>query len=141
MENKAALVREIMENSLYTAEEAATFNSTPPGDAILVEGITRKFGFHPKRLLANEEAIVACVMDMQDNFFADKGGGWSFLQMCMDKHGDQWAEHPTMEELIVLAMGLGLAKWCLPKEMWAALPGNMPYVMFDLRKKAEQKSA
>jgi hypothetical protein len=37
-----------------------------------------------------------------------------------------------MEMLFCLGIGMGLAKWLLPKNMWSALPGGMPYVGITL---------
>jgi hypothetical protein len=60
------------------------------------------------------------------------GGGWSFLNFCQDRHGTLWTGmHQTCEELIVLGIGLGMVKWCLPRGMWDALPGGMPYLVID----------
>jgi len=54
--------------------------------------------------------------------------GWSFLQMCEDKHGQQWTgEHRAMEELVVLGQAAGFVALLAPREMWPVLPGGMPY--------------
>jgi hypothetical protein len=37
-----------------------------------------------------------------------------------------------MEQLFQLGIGLGLAKWQLPPEMWGVLPGGMPYVVIEV---------
>ena len=37
--------------------------------------------------------------------------------------------HMTVESLLCLGIGLDLAEWCLPKEMWSLMPGGMPYVV------------
>lgn len=98
---------------------------------IAAEGITCTVGFHPQRLAGHKETVQAMLQCLPDNFQSDKGGGMSFLQACMDKDGLQWGEHRQMEQLFQLGIGLGLAKWQLPREMWAAFPGGMPYVVVD----------
>jgi hypothetical protein len=54
------------------------------------------------------------------------------LSLFEDKHGNHWGEHINMNELCVLAIGLKLGNWCLPREMWTAFPGGMPYIGFDV---------
>ena len=63
-------------------------------------------------------------LDFQEN----SGGGMSFLKACDDQEGNQWTGlHRRMEELFVLGTGLGKVKCLMPRELWAALPGGMPY--------------
>lgn len=100
----------------------------PKDDPVIVEGITRTFGFHPDRIRRNAPAIAALLAELPSEFRMNSGGGWSFLQACVDRHGNQWAEHPTMEELFVLGIASGQANWLLPRDMWSILPGGMPYV-------------
>lgn len=71
--------------------------------------------------------------DLPDEFMQEKGGGWSFLNMCMTKDGEQWGEHPNMEELMVLGCGLGLMKLQLPRAVWSSLPGGVPYLSVNLQ--------
>jgi len=60
------------------------------------------------------------------------GGGWSFLQLCEDDHGEQWTGlHKVMDELLMLAIATKHARILLPRELWSALPGGMPYIMFS----------
>ena len=95
--------------------------------AIIVEGITSKFGFHPGRLEAHRAEIISMLSELPKEFHAGSGGGWSFLNACMTKDGVQWGEHPDIEALCVLGIGLGLVAWCLLRSMWSMLPGSMPY--------------
>lgn len=97
---------------------------------IKVEGIQNTVGFHPERLTAHKEDVQAMLQFLPDEFQKGKGGGWSFLNACNDKDGSQWTgSHQRMEQLCQLGIGLGLAEWQLPREMWAILPGGMPYVV------------
>lgn len=101
----------------------------PTHDAIKVDGIVGKFGFHPARIAENADAIAALLAELPDEFHASKGGGWSFLNACMDRNGAQWGEHRDMEALFCLGIAAGKAKWQLPRDMWNVLPGGMPYVV------------
>lgn len=123
MENKAEKVHALVEACLNGKEEGA----------LIIEGVIRKFGFSPEKIAAHKEEIRALLDDMPDEFHMGKGDGWSFLNLCNDKHGEQWAEHPTMEALVALGEAAGMAKYLMPREMWQVLPGGMPYVGFDTR--------
>jgi len=124
-------IQDIMMASLYKTEELED-KSKPPEDAIIVHGITQRFGFHPERIKEQRPAIKKLLDEMPIEFHRKHGGGgWSFLQLCLDKNGNHWGEHINMQDLCVLAIGSGLGEWCFPREIWPALPGGVPYVMFD----------
>lgn len=58
------------------------------------------------------------------------GGGWSFLQACLDNDGNLWTGvHLTMEQLFMLGLATEQASFCMPREIWEALPGGMPYLV------------
>lgn len=104
----------------------------PPKDAVLIDGLTRKFGLHPGRLTSHTAELKEIIAQMPKEFFKGTGDGMSFLNLCMTKDGEQWAEHPTMEELVVMALGLKLASYVMPRSMWAILPGGVPYIVFEI---------
>lgn len=119
----------IFKDSLFRDDEINADNS-PPEDAILVEGIVSNFGFHPKRVAAHKDEISDVIKLMPEEF--TKGGGWSFLNLCMDKDGNQWGEHRNMEQLVTLSIATDQGKYLMPREMWSAFPGGMPYVSFTI---------
>lgn len=121
--NKADKVRELVLDSLNGKEEGA----------LVVQSVGNKFGFNPSKIAEHKEEIRALLNEMPDEFHKEKGGGMSFLNLCMDRHGEQWAEHPTMDSLIALGIAAGMAEFPLPREMWSILPGGVPYVTFDTR--------
>lgn len=130
--NKANKVRELLVACLYTDEECAELEEGQvPDNALKVEGIVNNFAFHPERVEQRKEEIRDLLNEMPDEFHVDKGGGMSFLKMCNDKHGEHWAEHRTMGELIALGAAADMAKYCLPRELWSSLPGGVPYVVFN----------
>jgi len=56
----------------------------------------------------------------------------SFLNMCIDKNGNQWADlHRTMDELVALGIATGKLSFLIPREMWSILPGGMPYLIVN----------
>ena len=95
---------------------------------IKAEGITRHVGFHPERLESHKAEITAMLEELPDEFKESGGGGMSFLNACNDKHGNQWTGlHQRMEQLFQLGIGVSKVKCLMPREMWGALPGGMPY--------------
>ena len=95
---------------------------------VKAEGIVSIVGFHPARLENHKVEIVAMLAELPEQFQEKSGGGWSFLNACDDKHGNQWTGlHQTMEQLFQLGIGIGKVKSLMPREMWGALPGGMPY--------------
>ena len=123
----AERVTATIKSCLYDSDQLPTDGTAPDG-AILVAGITRKFGFDPGKVAQSTPVIAEILNELPEAFRADVGGGWSFLQACEDKHGDQWGEHRNMEELFVLGIAADLAEFLLPREMWGVLPGGVPYI-------------
>lgn len=96
-----------------------------------IEGVMRSFAVDCGVVAQHRAEIVAMLGELPDEFMDNGGGGWSFLNLCQDRHGHLWTGmHSTCEALIVLAEALDLASYMLPRDMWDALPGGMPYVAF-----------
>lgn len=96
--------------------------------AVIVEGIMCKFGFDPERLKAKEADITSMLEQLPKQFRKEVGGGYSFLAACDREDGIQWTGlHKTMDELFAMGMAIGKVSLCLPRNMWHALPGGMPY--------------
>lgn len=123
-------VNEIFFSCLFKEEE----NKDNP---VIAEGIQMKTGFHPGRLEEAKKDIKSMLDQLPDNFKASIGGGWSFLQMCVTKDEVQWGEHKNMDQLAMLAIAAKLGKWQLSRQLWASLPGGMPY--FIILDKEPQK--
>lgn len=105
------------------------YESTPE-DYVIVEGITASFAL--KRAAISERAaeITQMLNQLPDDFHEGKGGGMSFLNMCIDRDGNQWTGmHLRMQELVVLGLATNEVQFPLPKMFWAALPGGMPYIV------------
>lgn len=121
---------ELMRYTLFANDEYDGKNV--PEDAIIVDGIVNKYGFHPGRIEEKRETIRELLAETPDAFHKGKGGGWSFLQLCVDRHGTQWGEHQNMEVLVALAIASKQGGYCLSREYWQSLPGGVPYVYFDV---------
>lgn len=122
-------VRELMLDCLYQPDELA--GGSMPADAVRVQAIitTLTFALHPARLESHRDEIKRMLRELPDQFQANLGGGWSFLNACETRDGVQWGEHGHMEALFAMAIGLGLAEWQFPREVWSILPGGVPYVV------------
>lgn len=97
-----------------------------------VEGLVHAAWFTHEALERHREDIEAWLMALPPQFRqSDPAKGWSFLQACVDSEGRQWGEHVNVEQLLMLGLGLGLVQFIVPREMWAQLPGGVPY--FSIR--------
>lgn len=109
------------------------FKDDEPKDPFVkAEGVLHTFHFHPGRLEEKRAAIADQLAGLPDSFRKTGGGGHSFLAACMTRENEQWGEHPNIEMLMCLGLAAGLVRYCLPKDMWSALPGAMPYFVVDL---------
>lgn len=99
---------------------------------VVGHGVVRDVGFHPERIKSHAAEIVAMLAELPDEFQTSFGGGSSFLNACIDRHGEQWTGlHQRIEQLFQLGQGIGKVRLCLPRALWSALPGGMPYFVVD----------
>ena len=96
---------------------------------IFAEGIVSNVGLNPERVEKNRQAIHDMLGELPEQFLESTGGGgWSFLNACVDKHGYQWTGmHRTQEQLVQLGIAIGEVEYCLPRAVWNVLPGGVPY--------------
>ena len=96
--------------------------------AVIADGIKCTAGFKPEKIKRHESKIMDLLLELPEQFMQSSGGGWSFLNACNDKHGNQWTGlHTVMEQLFQLGIAIGKVKCLLPREAWSSLPGGMPY--------------
>lgn len=98
--------------------------------AKIVQGVMMKVGFDPQKLEKCKADIQDLLSQCHPNFMADsKAQGWSFLNFCQDKNDNQWTGfHAACDNLICLGMAIDKVKFLLPREVWSALPGGVPYL-------------
>jgi hypothetical protein len=129
-----------MDDPVLSEKRVASLVSTcltgpdePRDGALFVEGILTDYSFSQGRIRENAMLIGQMLAELPDQFHHDKGGGWSFLNACMDRQGNQWADqHRRMEDLFCLGIAAGKADWLLPREAWGELTGGMPWVVVRL---------
>jgi hypothetical protein len=115
-----------MSTGLTAERVEALFEECIRDDGTEIEGILHKVKLN---VAGHEDDIRAMLAELPPEFQHSGGGGWSFLQACETRGGVQWTGlHATMEKLFMLGMAAGAARWLLPRELWEALPGGMPYV-------------
>lgn len=100
-------------------------------EMVTVPAIRATFCFSPKGLERNKANIDSMLSQLPKDFMKSSGGGMSFLQACFNSNGMQWGEQHNAEDLMVLGMGIGLVKFCMPREMWGMFPGGVPYFVVD----------
>lgn len=101
-------------------------------DGVIVEGIMGRYGLN---VIGYEAEITEMLDQLPDSFKRGGGGGDSFLNGCMTRDGDQWGEHRSMEQLFCLGIAIERCVWAFPRDLWADLPGGMPYVVLRLDSK------
>lgn len=105
---------------------AASWNADTPALHIATDVMLNK-----QIVEDNREKIVEWINELHPNFLNTGGGGWSSLNLCMDKNEEQWTGLQMVTfQLFALASVIGLADFLLPRDMWSVLPGGMPYVVF-----------
>lgn len=115
-------VRNTFDKCMFTPEDTIT-------TYYLGKGIKTDVGFHPDRLIAHKEVIIQMLSQLPTQFNKIPSGGWSFLQMCVDKNGKQWCDlHQVMEQLVLLGTAIGKVEFPFPRELWKGLAGGMPYI-------------
>jgi hypothetical protein len=121
---RADVVHNIFVDCLYREDEMRGISIHELAESAHGHGVVHKVvPLHPERLATHKEEI----NDLLDELHNDFKEGMSFLKMPFDKHNHQWGEHPNCEELLILGDAIGRIEFCLPRDMWSALPGGVPY--------------
>lgn len=100
--------------------------------------------FRRHKLKEYEKEILAMLDQLPLEFHQGAGGGWSFLNMCVDRAARQWTDsHETVDMLVALGIGISAVSFTLPeRDVWCMFPGGMPYITVNTKKdmKAGNKS-
>lgn len=132
--NLARRVSTMLRDCLFREEEIPADGSIP-SNAVVVETIRGKLGFHAARLEACRPAVCEIILLLDPAFHRTgegAGHGYSFLGLCQLANGDLWGQHDNCDELLALAFGLKLGGFLMPRMFWSALPGGMPYLWLDI---------
>ena len=104
----------------------------PTDKFVAASGVVGNFGFHPDRLASYKPKLAEMIGDLHPAFLKEVGGGWTFLNLCMDKNEHTWTDSQRVaDEFLCLCVGNNLAQILIPRDMWSMLPGVVPYVVFS----------
>lgn len=100
---------------------------------LVVQGITRVFGFQRDKIAARRKDIRHLLMQLHPTFRKSSGGGWSFVYMtCRGENMEEtWGGQIHAEELFCIGVAAELAACLVPREFWSSLPYGVPYIGFD----------
>ena len=130
-------VRKLVMYCLFNEDELENGEPKDPSKILEVHGIIIHVGLHKDRVEEKKPEIKTLLEELPPEFKE----GWSFLNACNDKNGRQWGEHRSMDELFSLGTAVGYVQCLMPRDLWSALPGGMPYYMVNTEPKKEQPSA
>ena len=123
MELTSKNVNEVFKDCLFNDPSEATAENTTA-----IEGIRAKYGLQTSKLKEHEDDIFSMLMQLPKPFRKSVGGGWSFLNACMNDKEHQWTDAQyIMEQLFILGIGIGKVESLFPRKMWSILPGSVPY--------------
>jgi hypothetical protein len=123
-------VEKTFRDCLFKDGEIENGSPKEPGKLVKCEVIMNNYGLNKDRVELHRQEIIEMLSQLPDQFQEKGGGGWSFLNMCNRKDGEQWTGlHSVMEELVALGMAIERVKFQMPREMWGVLPGGMPYLV------------
>lgn len=127
--NMAELTKQCFEKTIYMVGEGKLPNGGE--EVIHVEGITREASFHGKRLNEHRCTVQAILRKLPDCF--ESSSGASFEEMAFTKGGkERWTAKPYVcEQLLLMAMALGLMRYTTPRNCWGRFEGkdcDIPYV-------------
>lgn len=126
---KSERVTEIFMNCLFTDEEMEV-NPTPE-KFTPAYGVITNVGFHPERIEQSREEVCKILQNFSDEFYSDKGQGFTFLKFVLTKDGTQWTDlHRVADQLICLGSALGVIT-LTPEEFNVVAPGGVPYVTIN----------
>lgn len=121
--------------TIYAKSLAEDLPDTDPNYKV-TQGVLAPTAFDMSKLEKHRDEVAAMLAWLPTEFRVQTqggGGGWSFLQACMDREGRQWTGlHRTQDQLFQLGIALGMAEWLAPRNMWDIFPGGMPYAAITL---------
>lgn len=97
-----------------------------------IKGVLIEAAFNRDKIEAHTQDIMSMLMQLPKEFHRNSGGGWSFLNMCIDCNGTQWTDyHQTQDKLVCLGRAIGAVEFLLQRDLWRVFPGGMPYIVIN----------
>ena len=123
-------IHDILTDCMF--EDASKVTDTT--EFVMGEAVMRTFCFVPEKVELHEKEILEILNDLPEEFQESTGGGWSFLKAVCDKNENHWGEHINVDELLALGLASGHISYLMPRVMWQALPGGLPYFMINTKR-------
>jgi hypothetical protein len=97
---------------------------------ISTEGVSIGGDFQVKELNKHRQRITEMISQLPETFLQHEGGGWSFLNLCLNKDGQQWTDsHEVCDMLVCLGLAIDKIEFNIKdRSKWWSMPGGMPYV-------------
>ena len=100
--------------------------------SFIVHGVRKRASFDREKVEAHEEEIMQMLMQLPTQFHRPGGGGWTFLNMCIDRDGNQWTDlHDMQDKLVCLGRAIGSVEFLMPRDWRKVFPGGMPYIVIN----------
>ena len=58
----------------------------------VVKGVNMSVAFDTQKVEAHKEDIIAMLSQTPTEFHISGGGGWTFINLCIDINGNQWTD-------------------------------------------------
>ncbi len=126
MELPAKNVHDLFWSCMWNKEELDTLSKEELMErSKVVQGVAKTFGFNPYRLQSHRDEVKDLLSQVNPGFWDNSPEkGMLFIELGVVFSTKQlWGEHPTMEMLMGMAIGLGLMKYLMPRTMWALTMG------------------
>lgn len=97
-----------------------------------VRGVQLTAHFDRDKIAQHEADIFAMLTQLPKQFLRSGGGGWSFLNMCIDCNGVQWTDfHSQCDKLVCLGLAIGALDFVYQRDLWQCFPGGVPYIFVN----------
>ncbi|MGN0309032.1 MAG: hypothetical protein ACI4C3_00350 [Bacteroides sp.] len=93
-----------------------------------VRGMKLNVCFNREKIEFFKDDIKDMLLQLPKKFMQSEQKGWSSLNACMNRNGNQWTgSHQDVDALVCLGIAAGLADFLLPRDWWYLFPDGMPY--------------
>lgn len=109
--------------------EDCMFETTPkPGTKYIhSQGFAANVGLDPAKINKYSTTIKELLDKLDVRFNESSGGGQSLMDAGYDKNGKRWGGLDSAEQLMILGIASGWAKYLYPRNMWYSLSNGLPW--------------
>ncbi|MCM1166407.1 MAG: hypothetical protein NC401_10425 [Ruminococcus sp.] len=120
-------------NHIFHRCTAYAFIEDTDPEIIAVDGVMLKARFVREHIESYRADIINMLEQLPDTFHVGMGDGWTFLNMCIDRNGEQWTDyHKVCDMLLCLGIAIGACQYTIKqRDLWRVFPGEMPYITIN----------